>query len=166
MRFHILPGIAVCAILPACGSAPPRADDHYPRTAYYAYDEPTHVDPLASAAGDESHSGSARVVAIRHVREGGHGTNGAGALLGGIAGGVIGHQIGGGAGKDAATVVGAIGGAMVGNEIEKDHDSEHGYWEVTVRFRDGREEAYAMNDLEGIRVNDRVHVEGGRIHHG
>ncbi len=165
MRFEILMGIAACAILPACAGTPPRAEGHYPHTAYYACDEPGCVEPLARA-DDEPHRRSARVVAIRRVHGDEHGSSGAGAVLGGIAGGVIGHQVGGGSGKDAATVAGAIGGALVGNELEKNRDGEHGYWEVTVRFHDGREESYGMNDLEGLRVNDWVHVEGGRIHRG
>jgi outer membrane lipoprotein SlyB len=128
-----------------------------------AYSEPAYYPSRAPAAyyGDNAYADFARVVAIDVERASG-GTSGAGAVIGGIAGGVLGHQLGSGRGNDAATVAGAIGGAVVGNEIEKRRASGERY-RVTVRFRDGREATYVQNDLNGIRVGDRVRVEGDHL---
>ncbi len=126
-----------------------------------AYSQPTYY-PSAPATyyGDNAYADYARVVAIDVERTGG--STGAGAIIGGIAGGVLGHQIGSGRGNDAATVAGAIGGAVAGNEIEKRRASGERY-RITVRFRDGREASYVQNDLNGIRVGDRVRVEGDHL---
>ena len=102
-----------------------------------------------------------RVVAIDVVRGRGSST-GAGAVVGGIVGGVLGHQVGSGRGNDAATVAGAIGGAVVGNELEKRRDGDEHY-RVTVQLRDGREATFAQDSLYGIRVGDRVRVDGNRV---
>ena len=121
------------------------------------YDEPRYASnaPQYGYASDEP----ARVVAID--REGRR-TSGAGAVVGGIVGGVLGHQVGSGRGNDAATVAGAVGGAVVGNEVEKRRASDERY-RVTVRFRDGREATFYQDDLNGIRVGDRVRVQGDRV---
>ena len=89
-------------------------------------------------------------------------STGAGAVVGGIVGGVLGHQVGSGRGNDAATVAGAVGGAVVGNEIEKRRNDGERY-RITVRFRDGRDSAFEQDSLNGIRVGDRVRVDGGLV---
>jgi len=126
-----------------------------------AYSQPTYY-PAAPAAyyGDNAYADYARVVAIDVERTGG--STWAGAVIAGIAGGVLGHQLGSGRGNDAATVAGAIGGAVAGNEIEKRRASGERY-RITVRFRDGREASYVQNDLNGIRVGDRVRVDGDHL---
>jgi outer membrane lipoprotein SlyB len=101
------------------------------------------------------------VVAIDVVRGRG-GSTGAGAVVGGIVGGVLGHQVGSGRGNDAATVAGAIGGAVVGNELEKRRDGDE-FYRITVQLRDGREATFAQDSLNGIRVGDRVRVDGNRV---
>jgi len=139
------------ALLAACAS-----DDRvgYTQPGYYS-------SAPASYYGDNVYGDYARVVAIDVERAPG-GSTGAGAVLGGIAGGVLGHQLGSGRGNDAATVAGAIGGAVVGNEVEKRRAANERY-RITVRFRDGREATYVQNDLNGIRVGDRVRVEGDHL---
>ena len=126
-----------------------------------AYSQPAYYSGAPSAYyADNVYGDYARVVAIDVERSGG--STGAGAVIGGIAGGVLGHQLGSGRGNDAATVAGAIGGAVVGNEVEKRRASGERY-RITVRFRDGRESSYVQNDLNGIRVGDRVRVEGDHL---
>jgi uncharacterized protein YcfJ len=93
---------------------------------------------------------------------GARGSSGAGAVVGGLVGGVLGHQIGSGRGNTAATVAGAVGGAVVGNEVEKRRGDDERY-RVTVQFRDGREATFEQDSLDGIRVGDRVRVDGSRI---
>jgi outer membrane lipoprotein SlyB len=135
--------------LVACGSDP------------YSYSEPRYVSSSTYYNGNGAYNDFGRVVAIDVVRGGGRST-GAGAVVGGIVGGVLGHQIGSGRGNDAATVAGAVGGAVVGNEMEKRRDGDEQY-RVVVQFRDGREATFLQDSLNGIRVGDRVRVDGGRL---
>ena len=131
----------------ACGSDP----------VYYG--EPRYGSaPYYSNVADYA---DGRVVAI-DVIGGGSRTTGAGAVVGGIIGGVLGHQVGSGRGNDAATVAGAVGGAVVGNEVEKRRSDGERY-RIIVRFRDGRESAFEQDSLYGIRVGDRVRIDGGRV---
>jgi outer membrane lipoprotein SlyB len=146
--------IAVSALalgLGACAGSPTYSDGRYyssPAPAYY---------PAGDAYADYG-----RVAAIDVVHEGGH-TSGGGAVLGGIVGGVLGHQIGSGRGNTAATVAGAAGGALAGNEIEKRRGAEEMY-RITVQTRDGRESVFTQDSLNGLRVGDRVRIDGGRVY--
>src|SRR3954471_24311552 len=135
--------------LAACGSDP------------YAYSEPRYVASDRYYNRDVAYAETGRVVAIDVVNgRNGH-TSGAGAVVGGIIGGVVGHQVGSGRGNDVATAAGAIGGAVAGNEIEKRRNDER--YRIVVRFRDGRESAFEQDDLYGLRVGDRVRIDGGRV---
>jgi outer membrane lipoprotein SlyB len=125
--------------------------------AYYG--EPRYGSSGYSRAAEYADYG--RVVAIDVIGGSGHST-GAGAVVGGIVGGVLGHQVGSGRGNDVATAAGAIGGAVAGNEIEKRRNEGERY-RVVVRMRDGRETAFEQDSLNGIRVGDRVRVDGGRV---
>ena len=149
LKRHYLGAALAAALLAACAS-----DDRV------AYSQPTYYSSAPAVYGENVYGDYARVVAIDVERTGG--STGAGAVIGGIAGGVLGHQLGSGRGNDAATVAGAIGGAVVGNEVEKRRASGERY-RVTVRFRDGREATYVQSDLNGIRVGDRVRVEGDHL---
>ena len=147
LRSHSLAIATAAVAVAACASEP----------AYYSQPRYASAAPYPAYADDEA----ARVVAID--REGGSGrSTGAGAVLGGVVGGVLGHQVGSGRGNDAATVAGAVGGAVVGNEVEKRRASGERY-RVTVRTRDGREATYYQDDLNGLRVGDRVRIDGDRL---
>jgi outer membrane lipoprotein SlyB len=153
-------GGAAAVLLAACASDP-------------YYDSPRYgPGPYSSPGPYTSYSSTApveygRVVAIDAVHDGRYSsgrTSGAGAVLGGIVGGVIGHQIGSGRGNDAATVAGALGGAVVGNNVERNNNARGGEWyRVTVEFSDRRTATFAMDSLYGVRVGDRVRVEGDRL---
>jgi outer membrane lipoprotein SlyB len=141
---------AVAAVaLTACGSDP------------VSYSEPRYVSSGSYSAANDLPADYGRVVAIDVVRGSGR-SSGAGAVIGGVIGGVLGHQVGSGRGNDAATVAGAVGGAVVGNEVEKRRNDDERY-RITVRFRDGREATFEQDDLAGIRVGDRVRVDGSRL---
>ncbi|HET7731579.1 MAG TPA: glycine zipper 2TM domain-containing protein [Usitatibacter sp.] len=144
----IIIAVAGGLVVAACGSDP------------YAYSEPRYVSSGAYASPAAYSEG--RVVAIDVVRGGGRST-GAGAVVGGIVGGVLGHQIGSGRGNDAATVAGAVGGAVVGNELEKRRDGDEQY-RIVVQTRDGREAVFTQDSLNGIRVGDRVRIDGNRLY--
>ena len=149
----VIVSVAAGLVVAACGSDP------------YSYSEPRYVSSGSYASNDNGgYTDFGRVVAIDTVRGGGRST-GAGAIVGGIVGGVLGHQVGSGRGNDAATVAGAVGGAVVGNQIEKRRDDGDQY-RVVVQFRDGREATFVQDSLDGIRVGDRVRVDGGKLFRG
>jgi outer membrane lipoprotein SlyB len=126
------------------------------------YGAPRYAEPARGYVAPAAYVDEGRVVAIDSVRGEGH-SSGAGAVVGGIVGGVIGHQIGSGRGNTAATIAGAGAGALAGNEIEKRRD-DNGAYRVTVQMRDGREAAFVQESLNGLRVGDRVRVDGGRLY--
>jgi outer membrane lipoprotein SlyB len=147
MKVGIFAITAAALAAAACGSDPVYYDQpRYGSGAYY------------SRTADSADFG--RVVAIDVIGE--RRTTGAGAVVGGIVGGVLGHQVGSGRGNDAATVAGAVGGAVVGNEIEKRRNDGERY-RITVRSRDGRDAVFEQDSLDGIRVGDRVRIDGGRL---
>jgi outer membrane lipoprotein SlyB len=146
LKPQYLAAAAAALVLTACGSAPT------------SYSEPTYVRSYGD--NNVAYADYGRVVAIDVVRGSG-GSSGAGAVIGGVLGGVLGHQVGSGRGNDAATVAGAIGGAVVGNEVEKRRNDEQ--YRVVVQFRDGREAAFTQDSIGGLRVGDRVRVDGGRL---
>lgn len=88
---------------------------------------------------------------------------GVGAVAGGVLGGVLGHQIGGGSGRTAATVVGAVGGAVVGNQIEKHQKSNVTGYHVKVQMDNGEVRGFDENRLNGLKLGDRVRVNGAQI---
>lgn len=135
-------GLAACASDPYYGSS---------------YSEPRYVN-------SGSYVGEGRVVAIDVVRGPGGRTSGAGAVIGGIVGGVVGHQFGSGRGNDAATVAGAVGGAVAGNEIERRREGGDEQYRVVVQTRDGREATFVQDSLNGLRVGDRVRIDGNRLY--
>jgi outer membrane lipoprotein SlyB len=148
LKPQILGAAALALAVTACGSDP------------VSYSEPRYVSS-SSYYNNGNYSDEGRVVAIDVVRGPGR-SSGAGAVVGGLVGGVLGHQIGSGRGNTAATVAGAVGGAVVGNEVEKRRGDDEQY-RVIVQTRDGREATFTMDSLDGIRVGDRVRIDGNRL---
>ena len=151
LKPRYIAAVSLVLVVGACASDPYYGEPRYTQSSRTVY-------PAAAAYSDEG-----RVVAIDSVRTEGR-TSGAGAVIGGIAGGVLGHQIGSGRGNTAATVAGAAGGALAGNEIEKRRNSDEGAYRITVQFRDGREATFVQDSLNGLRVGDRVRIDGGRLY--
>lgn len=88
---------------------------------------------------------------------------GAGALIGAVVGGVLGNQVGSGTGRTAATAIGAVGGAVAGNEIEKRSANPQTYYQINVRLDNGDMRSFDYQDLNGLRVGDRVRIENGQL---
>ena len=88
---------------------------------------------------------------------------GVGAVAGGVIGGVLGNQIGGGSGRTAATVVGAVGGAVVGNQVEKHQKSDVTGYHVKVQMDNGEVRGFDQSRLNGLKVGDRVRVNGAQV---
>jgi outer membrane lipoprotein SlyB len=91
--------------------------------------------------------------------------HGAGAVVGGVIGGLLGRQMAdGNRGRNVGTVVGAVGGAVIGNEIEKNARRDQGGVRITVTLDDGRVRRFDYRDSGGLRVGDRVRVEGRQLY--
>lgn len=90
-------------------------------------------------------------------------SSGGGAVLGAVIGGVLGHQLGKGTGRDVATGAGAIGGAIAGNKVEKRNGRDSEIYRVTVKFENGSRQQFDYEDIDDLRVGDRVKVEDGQL---
>lgn len=89
---------------------------------------------------------------------------GTGAILGGIIGAVIGRQIGDTAAeKNVGAAVGAVGGAIIGHEIEKNARRDHVGVRITVTLDDGSTRRFDFQESGGLRIGDRVRVEGNNL---
>lgn len=121
------------------------------------------VPSMHRVAKHSQHAELGRVTAIQPITREAR-TTGAGVALGAIAGGVIGHQIGGGTGNKLATVAGATGGAVLGNQIERNRRQREvvGY-RVTVRADNGKARVFESTNLAGLKVGDRVRIDGGQL---
>ena len=113
------------------------------------------VRPVASANLGEVQS----IEPIRTRPQG----SGAGAVIGGVLGAVVGNQFGAGNGRAAMTGLGAIGGAVAGNNVERNRNEGIAGYRVSVRLDNGQSRTYEESSLDGLRVGDRVRVEGSRI---
>ncbi len=103
-----------------------------------------------------------QVSGIEPIRTRPHGS-GTGAVIGGVLGAVVGNQFGGGTGRVATTALGAVGGAVVGNNIERNRNEGISGYRVSVRLDNGHSRTFQESHLNGLRVGDRVRIEGGRI---
>ena len=94
-----------------------------------------------------------------------HNTSGAGALVGGATGAVIGRQFGNSSnGRAMGTFLGAIAGVFIGNEIEKDQSGRSDVVRISVALDDGGLRNFDYRDTGGLRVGDRVRIEGDRLY--
>lgn len=89
--------------------------------------------------------------------------SGAGAVIGGVLGAVVGNQFGAGNGKAAMTGLGAIGGAVAGNNVERNRNEGISGYRVSVRLDNGQSRTYEEPSLDGLRVGDRVRIDGSRV---
>lgn len=132
------------------------------RTLQEAAPHPHFIQVAESRPSAAARHGHGEVRSIEPIRAEPKAT-GAGAAIGGVAGGVLGHQFGSGRGNTVATVAGAVGGAVAGHQVEK-HRSEKkiiGY-RVKVRLDTGESRSIRMSHLDGLKVGDRVRVNGER----
>lgn len=91
-------------------------------------------------------------------------TTGTGAVVGGVTGAVVGREFGGSSGGRAqGAVLGAIAGALIGNEIEKDRAGHPDVVRISVTLDNGATREFDYRDAGGLRVGDRVRVEGDRL---
>jgi len=95
-------------------------------------------------------------------KEGAQGAGVLGAVVGGVAGGLLGNQVGSGTGKKLATAAGAVGGALAGRRIEQAR--RHAvYYEIGVRFEDGRLQTFSQDVAPSVTTGQRVRVTAGTV---
>jgi outer membrane lipoprotein SlyB len=87
-------------------------------------------------------------------------TNGSGALIGGVLGAAVGNQVGHGNGKAVGTGLGAVGGAVLGSEIERRNKPATVSYRIHVKLDNGETRTFDAASNEGLRIGDRVHVDG------
>ncbi len=85
---------------------------------------------------------------------------GVGAVLGGLAGVGLGSLIGGGTGRDVAMVVGAIGGTVAGSELARRYDTPIAGRQIFVRTDTGVLVEVTQPVTPGLRVGQRVFIQG------
>lgn len=100
------------------------------------------------------------VIDINRFHDGRGRTSGGGAVAGAIIGGLLGNQVGSGSGRKVATVAGAVAGGVAGNRIEERRRGGTSY-EVVVRMDNGRRVVLHQDELDGVRLGDRVMVRNG-----
>jgi outer membrane lipoprotein SlyB len=120
---------------------------------------------VGTAPSYSSTSEAAQFGYVRNIQQ--HETarrsSGAGAILGAVIGGALGNQVGSGTGRAAATVIGAAGGAVAGNRIEENRAGSQMYYQVDVRLDNGDFRTFDYSELNGLRVGDRVRIEGNQL---
>jgi outer membrane lipoprotein SlyB len=137
--------VSAVALISACSSSPQRSD------------------PYASAPMASNAVGYGNVSGIEVVSAASR-TSGGGAVLGAVLGAVVGNQIGSGSGRAAATGLGAVGGAVIGNTIETRNKGATDLYRVTVRMDNGTLGQFDYQQIDDLRVGDRVRVESGQLH--
>ena len=135
--------IAMSALLAGCaGNAPPSYNPGPPQA-------------------DSATYGTIDAIQVTHA---GPGSSGAGAVAGGLVGALLGNQIGSGGGRTAATVAGAVGGAVVGNNVEKNRAQAQDAYQISVRLDNGDYRSVVQDNVNDLRVGNRVRVIDGRVY--
>lgn len=90
--------------------------------------------------------------------------SGVGAAAGGVAGAVLGRQVGSSSdSKAVGTFIGAVVGAFIGHQLEKDRAEHKDLLRVTVALDGGGSRTFDYRDAGGLRVGDRVRIDGDRV---
>lgn len=149
MSAVILSVFFISSLLTACGSNEPKSrNSHSP---YAIHESPHRSDQIGNVS-------SIDVVEVESRNSGG------GAIIGALIGGVVGHQMGGGKGRNVTTGLGAVGGALAGNQIAKRNRKEHEIYRITVNLDNGKMQQFDYQDIDQLRVGDRVKIENGQIY--
>jgi uncharacterized protein YcfJ len=120
--------------------------------------EPVSAPPAAPVCGN---CGVVEFIQTRD-KEGAQGAGVLGAVVGGVAGGLLGNQVGSGTGKKLATAAGAVGGALAGRRVEQAR-RQAVYYEIGVRFQDGRLQTFSQDVAPSVSTGQRVRVTAGTV---
>lgn len=123
--------------------------------------EPVAEPPAAPPAPVCGNCGVVEFIQARD-KEGAQGAGLLGTVVGGVAGGLLGNQVGSGTGKKLATAAGAVGGALAGRRIEQAR-GQAVYYEIGVRFQDGRLQTFSQDVAPSVSTGQRVRVTAGTV---
>ncbi len=139
--------IATSALVTGCATYAPQQQTNYP----------SHSQPQSQLEG----YGTVDSIQITRVNPT---SGGAGAVVGGLLGALLANQVGSGSGRTVATVAGAAGGAYVGNEVEKNRAQGHDAYQISIRLDNGDYRTIVQDDVNDLRVGNRVRVIDGRAY--
>ena len=116
----------------------------------------------ASAPQASALTGTGVVLAIAE-REAADATSGmAGAIGGALLGGWLGSQVGGGSGQVIAATTGSVIGSVAGGSAASKASAKL-VWQVSIRFEDGIDRSFTVDQRPDYRPGDRVTVSNGAI---
>jgi outer membrane lipoprotein SlyB len=107
-------------------------------------------------------SGTGNVLTIREIKEPSTFATAAGAIGGAAVGGVIGANVGGGSGQIAAASVLSVVTGTLGVAAARWLGSSTRY-EVLVRFEDGIDRSYSIDQAPSFRPGASVRIEDGKL---
>jgi outer membrane lipoprotein SlyB len=145
-QLSLVGSLSALALLTACSANPPRND--------------AVVNPPAATSQGITFGNVSNIEIVPVATR----ASGGGAILGAVIGGVLGHQVGGGSGRTAATAVGVVGGAVIGNQIEQRNQRDGEIYRVSVRLDTGRVAQFDFQQINDLRVGDRIKVQDGQLY--
>jgi outer membrane lipoprotein SlyB len=145
-QLSLVSSLSVLALITACSATPPRNNAVVNSPA---------VTSQGITFGNVS---NIEIVPVATRASGG------GAILGAVIGGVLGHQVGRGSGRTAATAVGVVGGAVIGNQVEQHNQRDGEIYRVSVRLDTGRIAQFDFQQINDLRVGDRIKVQDGQLY--
>jgi outer membrane lipoprotein SlyB len=154
--------VAAGAVLGGCASSSP--DPYYGNNGYAnnGYSNDGYRD--GRGYRDNASAGYGTIESIQ-VTNGGDGrTSGAGAIVGGLVGALAGNQVGSGGGRTAATVAGGVAGAAIGNNVERNRENGMQGYAVNVRLDNGEYRTVVQDNVNDLRVGNRVRIVDGRVY--
>jgi outer membrane lipoprotein SlyB len=116
----------------------------------------------AGAPQAPAFTGTGVVLAIAERQQADEAAGLAGAIGGALVGGLLGSQVGGGTGQVIAATTGSVIGSAVGGSAAAKASSKL-VWQVSVRFADGIDRAFTVDQRPDYRPGDPVAVSNGSI---
>jgi outer membrane lipoprotein SlyB len=116
----------------------------------------------AGAPQAPAFTGTGVVLAIAESQQADASAGMAGAIGGALVGGLLGSQVGGGTGQVIAATTGSVIGSAVGGSAAAKASSKL-VWKVSVRFEDGIDRSFSVDQRPDYRPGDRVVVSNGNI---
>jgi outer membrane lipoprotein SlyB len=116
----------------------------------------------ASAPQAPAFTGTGVVLAIVESQQADAAAGMAGAIGGALVGGLLGSQVGGGTGQVIAATTGSVIGSAVGGSAASKASTKL-VWQISVRFADGIDRSFTVDQRPDYRPGDQVAVSNGTV---
>ena len=116
----------------------------------------------ASAPQAPALTGTGVVLAIAEREAADPASSMAGSIGGALVGGWLGSQVGGGSGQVIAATAGSVIGSVAGGSAAS-QASARLVWQVSIRFEDGIDRSFTVDQRPDYRPGDRVMVSNGTV---